>query len=110
MMDRDPLTDLSRRRLIDLARQVVAAHPAHYGAAPLPYVALQLREFQKFCEDAGITDPADTERILLAVFRPAPQALSSAQTEYVMHLITADDANPARRALAVSRYLAPEGG
>jgi hypothetical protein len=59
MRKTDALTDLSRRNIVSLTLQITAAHEKRYASAPPAFVALQVREFVRFCEMNGIVEPDD---------------------------------------------------
>jgi hypothetical protein len=96
-----PVTLASRNQALDLAKAIIAAAPDFYGKAPVDLVALQVRDWQRLCEDAGIWEPTDIALIVKALFRPAPDLLPKADLHDAIAIINRTAAAPGARARMV---------
>jgi hypothetical protein len=100
-----PVTIASRNQCIDLAKAIIAAHPGHYGKLTPYWLALQLREIIRFCEDANIWDPADLALIVQAMYRPTPAYIPAADRDHALAIIANSAAAPEARARMVALAL-----
>lgn len=104
-MTQNPMTELSQRRLIETAKSVQAENEAYYDGAPVGYIALQIREFSKFCEESGIDDPSDIKTVVKKVFQPHPVQLKRRDAEFLMHLIVSNGAGSSGKVRAILNFL-----
>jgi len=106
MQQTDPDTDLSRRRIIALAKTVKERNTAYYTTTPLSFLAVQIREFIRICEENHILEPAHLERIISAVFFPSPSALNKKDREYLAFLISGTEAGADARTHSIEKFCA----
>lgn len=97
---------LLQGQIVRRAREIKAAHGDYFEAMPLGLVVLEVRGFVKFCEMHDIVDADFHARILKAVFRPHPSALSERQRNYVQYLLGNRNSHPESRVRSLETYLA----
>lgn len=101
-----PFTELDRRRIVFLSREIILANGTYYSNVPVSFVSLQVRDLARSCEAVGIHDPELQDVIMRAVFQPSLVALGYRDMSYVVHLLSQKDASPSGRVKAVLDYLA----
>ena len=100
-----PVTIASRNLALDLARQITAAFPDFYAAVPPDYLALNIRDILRFCEDNDMWEPADQAMVVTAMFRPAPELLPLSEREYILRTLAQSGTTPAARARTIALAL-----
>lgn len=101
----NPVTATSKSQALSLAREIAARYPDYYGTVPLAYLALNIRELQRFCEDSNIWEPADLAMVVQAMFKPSPNCLSKNDCDYAIGIISNVRTAPEARARSVSQAL-----
>lgn len=105
MSDSRVVFDLYSRQLVQLAGEVQSQNSEFFADPPLPFLAVQIREFYRFCEGNKIVDPDRLSRIILAVFSPSPSCLTESESRYLASTICNQNAGEEARVASIEKFM-----